>query len=192
MPQQLKYFKNKLNSMIDEFKKTTDKNSDLEHIKSINEILTEIQQSKDEIRRQRLKILFPKQSTEEMKPIGLAEESNALLFLNSAQTSHSIIEKLINSLELNKIDFCSVIFEKILPQAEDEAEVKSFEFKNPEKYLLLSTVKSLYQHFSEQQGLDKIDCELEQLNKLEKDFSFSKFRIQRGMALSNMKFLSQR
>jgi hypothetical protein len=46
MPQQIKYFKKKLNEVIDASNKSTNSNSNSWHIASIDEILTEIQQAK--------------------------------------------------------------------------------------------------------------------------------------------------
>ena len=163
-----------------------------DNFSGVEELLEEIATRKKILERQRLKILYPKQSSDNdnLRSVGLAEENNALLFLNSGQSSRQIKDKLINSLDLNKIEFASTIFEKILPQIpKDEKELGLLKYKSPEKYFLLSSIKALYERFSKEWGLDKIEGELNQLYKMENEIYEAKKKLE-GFGRNNIPILN--
>lgn len=141
-----------------------------EAIKNLDEILSEIEAQRESLEKEKLKIFFPKQSSDSanIQEMGLAEENNALLFLSTPQPSQSIKSKLINAIELNKIDFASSLFQKMLPQIPDN-EKKWNELKNKslDKFNLMLAIKTSYKNFIEQKGIGIINSELELLNELE-------------------------
>lgn len=151
-------------SLIDANKNTPDA------LKNIEEILIEIKEQRESLEKEKLSMFYPKQSSkdEHTQEMGLTEENNAMLFLSTPQPSQSIKSKLINSIELNKIDFASTMFQKLLPQVPDnEKKWNELKNKNLYKFNLLLAVKVIYKNFVEQKGIGIINNELEILNELE-------------------------
>ncbi len=137
---------------------------------AIDEILLKIQEQREDLEKRKISLFYPKQSSkdERMQEMGLTEENNALLFLSTPQSSNSLKSKLINAIELNKIDFASTIFQKLLLQIPmDENKWYELKNKNLGKYNLMLAIKTLYKNFSEQRGIGLINSELEALNELE-------------------------
>ena len=137
---------------------------------AIDEILLKIQEQREDLEKRKISLFYPKQSSkdERVQEMGLTEENNALLFLSTPQSSHSLKSKLINAIELNKIDFASTIFQKLLLQIPmDENKWYELKNKNSGKYNLMLAIKTLYKNFSEQRGIGLINSELEALNELE-------------------------
>lgn len=135
----------------------------------IDEILSEIHQKREALEKEKLLIFYPKQTSkdEHTQDMGLAEENNALLFLSTPQSSYSIKSKLINAIELNKIDFASTIFQKLLPQVpSDEKKWSELKYKSTDKFNIMLAVKTLYKKFTEVRGIDLIDAELIKLDEL--------------------------
>ena len=137
-------------------------------IDKIDSVLKNILTDKEKLTKERLAILYPNQSSsvQHLKDNGLTQETNALLFLSSSQSSSSIVEKIANALDLNKNDFASTIIDKILMQLpktpDEEAKLK----KNPDKYYLVKETKALFDAFAEKTGLSKIETEIREFNKL--------------------------
>jgi len=138
------------------------------YIDKIDSVLKNILTDKEKLTKERLAILYPNQSSsvQHLKDNGLTQETNALLFLSSSQSSSSIVEKIANALDLNKNDFASTIFDKILMQLpktpDEEAKLK----KNPDKYYLVKETKALFDAFAEKTGLSKIETEIREFNKI--------------------------
>ena len=173
-----KQLKQKLNLIIDEFEKSENsENSNHFNLENINqtenktiELLNDLETAKAELRKLKLNLTYPKQSnnSEVINNNGLEEERNAILFLSTPQSSRAIIEKLINSLELNKIDFASILFERLVPQIpKTESDWYNLDRTNPEKVQLYKSIQGLYKTFCEKRGIDLIDRELELLSQLE-------------------------
>lgn len=156
--------KERLFSLIDANKSTP------EALQNLDEILSDIQEQRESLEKEKLKIFFPKQSSESenIQEMGLTEENNALLFLSTPQPSQAIKSKLVNAIELNKIDFASSLFQKMLPQIPDN-DKKWNELKNKslDKFNLMLAIKTIYKNFIEQKGIGIINSELELLNELE-------------------------
>ncbi len=174
-----KRLKQRLNLIIDEFEKSGNSNQfNLEQINQTEsktiELLNDLETAKTDLRKLKLNLTYPKQSniSEAINQSGLEEERNAILFLSTPQSSRSIVEKLINALELNKIDFASILFERLVPQIpKTEADWYNLDRTNPEKVQLYKSVQSMYKTFCEKRGLGLIDRELELLSQLENRIS---------------------
>ena len=139
------------------------------YFEELEKIEAEIQSRISELKRNRIIALFPMQSSKDEKhnQIGLEQERNAILFLSTPQSSSSIKSKVINCLELNKVDFVSLIFEKLVPQIpRAESDWYNLDRKNPDKVRLYRFIQSVYKTFSEKRGIDLIDAELKKLDEL--------------------------
>jgi hypothetical protein len=160
----LQAIKDKLDSAVDEVENYP------ERVHLIDDIISEIREQKEALRRKKNSLLYPKQASDdkEIRRIGLTEESNAILFLNSPQSSTTIKNNLINALEMDKIDFASTIFQKLKPQIPvDEDKWIEIKAKSQEKFKLLLAVDLLYREFCNQRGITEIINEVVSLNKLE-------------------------
>ncbi len=149
-------------------------------IDKIDSVLKNIYADKEKLTKERLAILYPNQSSsvQHIKDNGLTQETNALLFLSSSQSSSSIVEKIANALELDKNDFASTIFDKILMQFPKTPDEESKLKKNPKKYYLIKETKTLFDSFAEKTGLSKIETEIERFNKLVKKANIIKGLIE--------------
>ena len=139
------------------------------YFEELENIETEIHSRINELKHDRIVALFPMQSSKDEKhnQIGLEQERNAILFLSTPQSSSSIKDKVINCLELNKVDFVSLIFERLVPQIPKfESDWYNLDRTNPDKVKLYRFIQSVYKTFSEKRGIDAIDRELTKLNNL--------------------------
>ena len=137
---------------------------------SLKSVLASLQENRERLTKERVSIFYPKQAAPnlEMNKQGFEEEKAATEFLAAPQSSRSIIEKLINSLELNKKDFASVIFGKLLQQVpKTEAEWYNLDRTNPDKVNLYRVIQGQYKIFCDRYGVNNIDRDLSLIAELE-------------------------
>lgn len=166
--------KDRLNLAIDEIE------SNPERVKIIDDILLEIREQKEVLKKKKNSLFYPKQSSDdkEIRRIGLTEENNAILFLSSPQSSLAIRNNLIDALEMDKIDFASTLFQKLRPQIPgDDEKWNEIKARGQEKYNLLITIELLYKEFLNQRGITEILNNIESLNKLESRAIEFKFNL---------------
>ena len=151
---------------------------------SLQKVLAILQENKERLTKERVSIFYPKQAAPnlELNKIGFEEEKAATEFLAAHQSVRTITEKLINSLELNKKDFASVIFEKLLQQVpKTEAEWYNLDRTAPEKVQLYRVIKGQYKIFCDRYGVNNIDHDLKLIAEIERRAKELKDKIHKDL-----------